>query len=387
MNLDKTPVKIGFLYSRTGVTSVVESQQREAAILAVEEINQDGGLLGEELLFSGCDTRSNPAAFRAEGARLLSEERVDALFGCYMSSCRKAVLQTVNDHKSTLFYPTHYEGFEYAKGCIYSGATPNQSAKWLADFMTQTYGGRFFFVGSNYIFPYEINRLMRDLLSNRGADVVDEVYIPLGSSGDEIDCVINRIKQSQPVIVFSTLVGTDAVDFYRAYDNAGFDRTIMPICSVTAGEPEMAAMGRSAAEGNIKAAPYFSVIDSDVNRRFVTRFRERFGEEASLCAEAEAAYFQIKLFAEAVRQAGGTDRDDLLRVLPTFSLEAPQGLVRVDAATNHTVLWPRVAIVDADGKFRIVREASSPVIPSPYLIQLEDPVALSHAAFAKSSLS
>lgn len=387
MTLDKTPVKIGFLYSRTGVTSVVESQQRKAAMLAVEEINQDGGLLGEELLFAGNDTRSNPGAFRAEGMRLLAEERVDALFGCYMSSCRKAVLPTVNDHKSTLFYPTHYEGFEYAKGCIYSGATPNQNAKWLADFMTQTYGSRFFFVGSNYVFPYEINSLMRDLLSNRGAEIVDEVYIPLASTGDEINDVIARIKQTQPVIVFSTMVGTDAVDFYRAYDRAGFDRTVMPICSVTAGEPEMAAMGRSAAEGNIKAAPYFSVIDSDVNRRFVSRFRARFGEEAALCAEAEAAYFQVKLFAEAVRQAGGSHRDELMRVLPTFSLEAPQGVVRVDATTNHTVLWPRVAIVDADGKFRIVRQASSPVIPAPYLMQLEDPVVPLKAGLAKSGLS
>jgi len=385
MNRKKTPVRIGLLYSNTGVTSVVESQQRKAAMLAIEEINQEGGLLGEELLFSGNDTRSNPAAFRAEGDRLLSEERVDALFGCYMSSCRKAVLPTVNDHKSMLFYPTHYEGFEYAQGCIYSGAAPNQSAKWLADFMTQNYGSRFFFVGSNYVFPYEINRLMRDLLSNRGADVVDEVYIPLAATGDEINDVITRIKQSEPVIVFSTMVGTDAVDFYRAYDRAGFDRTIMPICSVTAGEPEMAVIGKDAAEGNIKVAPYFSVIDSDINRRFVSSFRKRFGEGASLCAEAEAAYFQVRLFAEAVRRAETTNRDALMRILPTFSLEAPQGVVRVDAATNHTLLWPRVAIVGADGQFKIVREASAPVVPSPYLIQLDDPTVLSHAAFAESS--
>ncbi len=373
MDPRKTPVSIGFLYSSTGVTSAVETNQRNAALLAIEEINQSGGLLGEELLFSGNDTSSNPAQFRAEAERLIVEDKVEALFGCYMSSCRKAVLPTISDHKTMLFYPTHYEGFEYANGCIYSGSAPNQNAKWLADFMAQNYGSRYFFVGSNYVFPYEINSLMRDLLSNRGAEVVDEVYVPLAITKKDIDDVIARIKQSGPVIIFSTMVGEGAVDFYKAYDKAGFDRTQSPICSVTAGELEMAAIGKDAAEGNIKVAPYFSVIQNDANRRFVSRFRERFGEDTPLCAESEAAYFQVKLFAEAVKQVGTTERETLMRILPTVLFDAPQGMVRIDAKTNHTLLWPRVAIVNAEGEFQIVREASAPVIPSPYLMQLDDP--------------
>ncbi|AEI94789.1 aliphatic amidase expression-regulating protein AmiC [Roseobacter litoralis Och 149] len=373
MGHKKSPVRIGLLYSDTGVTSVIETHQRNAALLAIEEINQDGGLLGQEFLFSGDDTCSNPVAFRAEAERLILEDKVDALFGCYMSSCRKAVLPPVSANKSMLFYPTHYEGFEYAQGCIYSGAAPNQNAKWLADFMTQNYGRRYFFVGSNYVFPYEINSLMRDLLSNRGADVVDEVYVPLAASRSDIDNVIARIKQNGPVIIFSTMVGKSAVDFYKAYDKAGFDRTKSPICSVTAGELEMAAIGKDAAEGNIKVAPYFSVIQNDVNQRFVSNYRERFGADEALCAECEAAYFQIKLFAEAAKQVGTTEREALMRVLPTVSVDAPQGMVRVDATTNHTLLWPRVAIANAQGQFEIVREASEPVIPSPYLMQLDDP--------------
>lgn len=377
MTSSKAPVRLGLLYSDTGVTSVVESQQRQAAILAIEEINADGGLLGEEVLYFGKDTRSTPADFRAEGERLIVEDGVDALFGCYMSSCRKAVLPTVSGHKSMLFYPTHYEGFEYAQGCIYSGAAPNQNAKWLADFMTRHYGSRYILVGSNYVFPYEVNRLMRDLLSNRGAEVVDEIYVPLTADRGQIADVITRIKQEGPVIVFSTLVGDNAVDFYRAYDAAGFDRTHMPICSVTAGEPEMAAIGRDAAEGNIKVAPYFSVIDSAANRRFTSHFHARFGGGVgggvALCAEAEAAYFQVKLFAEAVARTGSTQQDAVTRVLPTFSLDAPQGRIRIDAKTNHTVLWPRVGIVDAQGLFEIVQEATAPVIPAPYLIELDEP--------------
>lgn len=372
------PVTVGFLFSDTGATSVIERAQKRAALLAVEEINNEGGVLGRELLIAGNDTGSNPARFQAEARRLLVDVGVEALFGCYMSSTRKPVLREVEAHGSLLFYPTHYEGFEYAQGCIYSGAAPNQNARWLADYMTETYGHRYFFVGSNYVFPYELNRIMRDLLSNRGAEVVDEVYIPVDADDDDIDRVIARIRDtnnaSGPVIIFSTIVGTSAVKFYQAYDRAGFDRDTCPIGSVTTGEPEMRVIGKDASIGHVKAAPYFNVIKSEANKRFTTAYLDRFGPDIPLCAESEAAYFQVKLFAEAVRRVETFDRSEILRVLPTFSLEAPQGSVRVDEITHHTSLWPRVGVVRDDGEFEIVREAIAPVAPAPYLVELDDPL-------------
>jgi branched-chain amino acid transport system substrate-binding protein len=378
MSFQDDPVTIGFLFSDTGVTSVIESAQKLAATLAVKEINAEGGLLGREIRIEGRDTGSDPQRFRSEAERLLTKVGVVALFGCYMSSTRKPVLREVEAHGSMLFYPTHYEGFEYAKGCIYSGAAPNQNARWLADFMTETYGKRYFFVGSNYVFPYELNRIMRDLLSNRSAEVVDEVFVPLDSTQADIDKVIGKIAAATaaegPLIIFSTLVGDGAIQFYQAYHDAGFDRRTSPICSVTTGEPEFKVIGKAASIGNVKAAPYFNVIKSEANATFVKAYTERFGTAVPLCAESEAAYFQVKLFAEAVRRVGTFHRDDVLRVLPTFSFEAPQGPVRVDEITHHTSVWPRVAIVRADGEFEIVREASGPVAPAPYLMELDDPI-------------
>lgn len=374
------PITIGFLFSTSGVTSGVESTQRQAATLAVEEVNRQGGVVGRELFIVGNDTGSDPKRFRAEAQRLLEEDRVDALFGCYMSSSRKAVLPVIESFGSTLFYPTHYEGFEYSSGCIYSGAAPNQNARWLADYVTETYGDRYFFVGSNYVFPYELNRIMRDLLSNRKADVVDEVYIPLDPSADDIERVISRIRAHGPVIVFSSIVGVGAVKFLQAYDRAGFDRRTYPITSVTIGEPEMKAAGKEASAGNVKAAPYFSSVRSLANSRFVAAYRDRFGPDMPICADAEAAYFQVRLFAEAANRAGTTDRDALLRILPTFSYEAPQGPVQVDEATHHTALWPRVAVMRDNGEFEIVREASAPVAPAPYLVELDNPLDLPSAS-------
>lgn len=370
----EAPVTIGFLFSQTGVTSVIERPQGLAARLAVEEINQAGGILGREVRIAGKDTRSVPAGFRAEAERLLREENAKALFGCYMSSTRKAVHPVVDAHESLLFYPTHYEGFEYAAGCIYSGAAPNQNARLLADYMTATYGEKFFFVGSNYVFPYEYNRIMRDLLSNRNATVVDEVYISLDPGHEEIARVIQRIRENGPSIVFSTLVGVGALRFYEAYHRAGFDRSRFPISSVSTGEPEMMAIGLEASVGNVKAAPYFSVLDNPINRSFVAAMHKMFGHETPISAETEAAYFQVKLYAEAVNRCGAFDRESIMRTLPTFSYEAPQGTVRVDTVTHHTSLWPRVAVMRESGVFEVVRESPVPVDPAPYLMVLEDPV-------------
>ncbi|KFE36181.1 transporter substrate-binding domain-containing protein [Thioclava atlantica] len=364
------PVTIGLLFSQTGVTSVIERTQRQAAMLAVEEINDAGGIDGREILIEDSDPASDPVRFKSEAERLI-DVGATTIFGCYMSSTRKAVLPVVEQRRALLFYPTLYEGFEFSSSCVYSGAAPNQNSRWLADYLTDTYGDRFVFVGSNYVFPYESNRIMRDLLLHRGAQVLDEVYIPLRHNEDYIERAIARIKAAGPAVVFSTVVGEGSVRFYQAYDRAGFDRSVQPIASLTTGEPELLEVGKDASIGNVTAAPYFSVLKTEANLRFVAAYHRRFGPDHPISAGTEAAYFQVHLFAEAVRRAGATDRDSVLRSLPTFSYEAPQGAVQVEEATHHTSLWPRVAVVGENGQFEIVREAAAPVKPDPYLIEYD----------------
>lgn len=366
------PIEIGFLFSQSGVTSLVERSQRQAALLAVDEVNAAGGVLGKTLLVVDSDPASDPVRFRAEATRLL-DRNVAALFGCYMSSTRKAVLPLVEQRGSLLFYPTLYEGFEYSNNCIYSGAAPNQNARILADYLTEHFGDSFFFVGSNYVFPYEINRIMRDLLSNRGGHVVDEFYIPLKPNIEDIQRVLSAIRAAGPVTVFSTVVGDGAVDFYRAYHEAGFDPRVQPISSLTFGEPEIRALGTEASVGHIKAAPYFSVLSNPANRNFMTAYRTKFGDDIPPCAEAEAAYLQVRLFAEAVNRAGETGVPAVLRTLPTFTFEAPQGPVRIDGRSHHTCVWPRIAVVRDHGGFEVVRESASPVTPEPYLVEHDEP--------------
>lgn len=362
------PLTVGVLFSSTGVTAVVEQTQRNAVLLAIDEVNADGGLSGRELRAVGPDPGSDPKRYGQAAADLLNHG-VRIIFGCYMSSTRRAVLPLIESREALLFYPTLYEGFEFSPSCIYSGAAPNQNSLGLARYLTGHIDERFFFVGSNYVFPYESNRIMRDLLQNQGASVVDERYLSLEPNADEIDHVINLIRNFAPVTIFSTVVGDSAAAFYRAYERAGFDRTVAPIASLTVGEPEMRAMGVSAAEGHITSAPYFSTVDRPESRSFVARYRAAYGEDAPISACTESAYLQVHLFAEAARRAGSDDPSSILKALPTFSFDAPQGTVRIDARTNHTHLWPRVARVASNGAFEIIEEVQAPVAPDPYMIE------------------
>src|ERR1700739_670075 len=241
--------RVGVLFSQTGVTSGIERTQLNATLLAIEEINAAGGVLGRPIEPVMYDPGSDPKKFRAFAERLFQVDRIRLLFACYMSSTRKAVLPVVEAHRGLLFYPTLYEGFEYSRHCIYTGAAPNQNSLQLAKFLLSVYGNRFLFVGSNYVYPYESNRVMGDFVSQGKGKVLDELYIPLYPEDEDFDRVIARIKKTSPDVIFSPVVGSGTSTLYRAYRAAGFDPIRMPIASLTTSEGGVAGMGAGGAEG------------------------------------------------------------------------------------------------------------------------------------------
>src|ERR1700748_3265046 len=209
------PWRVGVLFSQTGVTSAVERSQLNATLLAIDEINANGGVLGRPIEPVMYDPESDPKKFRAFAERLFQVDRVRLLFACYMSSTRKAVWPVVEAHRGLLFYPTLYEGFEYSRHCIYTGAAPNQNSLQLAKCLLSAYGTRLLFVGSNYIYPYESNRVMADFVSQGKGKVLDELYIPLYPEDKDFDRVIERIKKTWPDVIFSTVVGSGTSTLYR----------------------------------------------------------------------------------------------------------------------------------------------------------------------------
>jgi len=362
------PWRVGILFSQTGVTAVIERSQLRGTVLAIEEINAAGGINGRELVPVIYDPASEPSRFARLTEKLLVEDGVTSIFGCYTSTSRKAVLPVVERRNGLLWYPTLYEGFEYSPNVIYTGAAPNQNSVELAEYLIERYGSRFYFIGSDYIYPRESNRIMRELLSAHRGIVVAERYLDLRAGPWDFKPIMAEVNRTGPDVIFSTVVGQATAYLYQAYADAGIDPDDMPIASLTTCEAEVSLMGADVGCGHITAAPYFQQVRSPDNDAFVARYKKRFGNDEPTNMCVEAAYFQVHVFAKALRQTNTMDTDVLRSVVLGSEFDAPQGHIVIDPDTNHTNLWTRIGRVNAVGQFDIVRESQVSLKPDPYLV-------------------
>lgn len=360
--------RVGILFSRSGVTAGVEVTQANGALLAIEEINNRGGVRGRKISPIFRDPQSAPKLYGQLARTLLVDEDVKIIFGGYMSSTRKAVLPEVEAHRGLLFYPTFYEGFEYSPWCFYGGAASNQNAVPLTRYLMKEFGPRFLLVGSNYVFPYEYNRVVTDLVTLSKGKILDEIYVPLDAKREDFNRAISRIKKLEPDVIVSTVVGTSVTYFYEAYQEAGFSPASMPIAAATTTEAEIAQMPLAAAVGHFTSTPFFETVQSEAARRFVEAYKARFGADAPVTACAEAAYTQVHMYAKAVELTGTDNPEIIAAALAGMEFDAPQGRVRIDPSNHHTELWPRIGRVDRNGKFEVVWETATRIKPDPYFV-------------------
>lgn len=362
--LVKPTIKIGVLHSLTGTMATSEAPLVDAVRLAVEEVNQAGGVNGAQIEMVVVDCRSDAAYCALRAERLITRDGVQALFGCWTSECRKAVKTVVEKHHHLLFYPLQYEGFEQSPNILYTGAAPNQQLIPMVSWAMQQCGNRAYLIGSDYVFPRTANQIVNKLLLAKGGRAVAERYVPLG--GRDMDAIARDIAARRPDFVVNTLNGDSNRYFFQALGRAGVRAEDIPVFSTSIAGAELAAIGPELVAGHYAAWNYFMAIDSDENREFIERFRSRFGRERVLDDPMEAAYVGVRLWVNALRRADTLDAATMKIALAQQTLSAPEGMVAVDAATRH--LWKPVRIgkVRADGQFDIVWQSFGSVAPAPF---------------------
>lgn len=359
-------IKVGVLFSLTGTTAIIEESLNKATIMAIEEINAAGGINGMQITPIVEDPASDPATFAEKARKLVVGDKCVSVFGSYTSASRKAVLPVFEKRNNLYFYPTLYEGRECSKNVIYTGAVPNQQQDEFVPWLVEKFGKKFFLIGSNYIYPKEENNYCKKLLEKLGAEVVNEEYVPLGHS--EFSSVINKIKSTQPNVIFSTVVGDSVVALHRQYRAAGLDPEKMPMASLTTSENEVAAMGGDAAAGHFTSAPYFMVHKSPENEKFVAAYKKRWGDDKVTHFVSEPCYFQMYLFKQAIEKLAGSDisPDTIREAIKGQELIAPQGKIRLEKENLHTWLWPKIAVAKSDGQFEILKDSAEWKAPDPY---------------------
>lgn len=360
----KPVIKIGVLHSLTGTMAVSESPLVDAVRLAVEEANQSGGVNGAQIEMIVTDCRSDAGYCAQQAEKLITQDKVQALFGCWTSDCRKAVKPVVEKHHHLLFYPLQYEGLEQSPDIIYTGAAPNQQVIPMVTWALQRRGKRVYMIGSDYVFPRTANKIVKKLLQAQGGQLVEERYVPLGEKN--LDAIVREIATLRPDFVLNTLNGDSNLHFFRALQQAGIRAADIPVFSTSIAEAELVAIGAELVAGHFAAWNYFQSVQGDENRAFIERFRNRYGSQRVLDDPMEAAYIGVRLWVNAQRSAGTQDLSTIKNVLGQQTLAAPEGIVAVDAETRH--LWKTVRIARAriDGQFDIVWQSAHGIPPAPF---------------------
>ena len=359
------PIRVGILHSRTGPMEISENSMIDAEVLALEEINDSGGLLGRQVEWVIADGESDWPTF-ARGARgLIEKEKVSVIFGCWTSASRKSVKPVVESKAHLLIYPMAYEGLEQSPHIIYTGAAPNQqvipAVSWCHEKLKAK---KFFLVGSDYVWPHCVNEIVKDQLKALGAECVGESYILFGSA--KVDAAVGEIKKAAPDVIISTVVGDSNAPFYLGLKAAGITPSRTPVLSFSIAEDELRKLPLGEMVGDYSAWDYFQSLGRPENREFVRKFQARYGSDRVTSDVIEAAYNSVLLWSQAVVEAESAEVSDVIKAIRRQSLNAPEGIVSVDYETQHT--WRPVYIgrVRADGQFDLVWNSDKPVRPIPY---------------------
>tara|TARA_B100000315_G_scaffold98768_1_gene90745 strand:- start:1207 stop:2454 length:1248 start_codon:yes stop_codon:yes gene_type:complete len=358
------PVKIGILHSLSGTMAISERSVVDAALLAVDEINAGGGVIGRQILPVVVDGQSDWITFQQEAERLITEEDVSVIFGCWTSACRKMVKPVIERRDHLLFYPIQYEGLEESPNIVYTGAAPNQqiipAVKWFLD----NRGKRFFLVGSDYVFPWAANAIIKDYLGYLGGETVGEEYILLGSK--EVDDVISEIVAAKPDVIFNTINGDTNLAFFQGLASSGIDSYEIPTVSFSIAEEELRSLDSELMAGNYAVWNYFQSLDTPDNHRFVESFKRKYGEDRVVDDAIRAGYLGLYLWAAAVESAGTDDVSKVKESLRGQQFDAPGETVYVDSENLHTWKSPIIGQIKADGQFGIVWKSETIIHPVPY---------------------
>ena len=361
----KKTVKVGLLHSLTGTMSISEIAVRDAELLAIEEINAAGGILGCQIKVVEEDVKSNPRMFAEKARKLLMEDKVATIFGCWTSDSRKAVQPVVEDLYGLLWYPVQYEGFEASPNIMYMGASPNQQVIPAIDFCSEKLGKRMYLIGSDYVFPHTCNAIIKSQLKHLGGSCVAEVYVPMHEA--DFTKIVKEIKELKPDVIINTLNGSSNQSFFSQLKYSGLDAEDIPVMSFSVSESEIKSIGADKLKGHYLAWNYFESTATAKNTRFVANFKKEFGDNIAVGDPEEAAYNAVNLWASACARAGSFDVEAVRIAAKGISYIAPEGIVTIDGSNQHLYKIIRIGKIDERGQVEELYSSTAPVKPDPYL--------------------
>jgi urea transport system substrate-binding protein len=378
------PIKVGLLWSLTGMLAVVENDSTQVSLFAIDKINAAGGIAGKQIEPVVVDAKSDIKVYSEKISELILKDRVVSTHGCYTSASRRAVMPIVMKWDHLFYYPTCYEGRECMQNIINTGPLANQHSFELVPFMVKNFGPKVYLIGSNYIWPKESNKNIKVWLEQSGGEVVGEDYVPLG--GSEFAPIFNKVRQTEPHWIMSTVVGDSDIALHKQFLQEGFKADKMPIAALTTGEIETRAMGNEAGAGHFLSAPYFQTLENPTNQKFVEEYlSSKYGGGGVTHYNMEETYLGILAWKKGVERALEETGGDWEAITPRMIRdvsgnwkdkgpvtieddESPEGKVWLDPDNFNIWLVPKIGQCQSDGQFKIVHNVGKHVGPDPFAI-------------------
>jgi urea transport system substrate-binding protein len=358
-------IKVGILHSLSGTMAISEVTVRDAELLAIEEVNAAGGVLGKKLEPVVEDGASDWPTFAEKAQKLISQDKVATTFGGWTSASRKAMLPVFERNKALLWYPVQYEGLESSPYIFYTGATTNQQIVPGLDYLKEQGKKKIFLVGSDYVFPRTANKIIKAYAAANGMTIAGEEYTPLGNT--EYSTIVNKLSLAKPDAVFNTLNGDSNVAFFKQLRSTGITAKTMPTVSVSVAEEEVVGIGPDNIAGHVVAWNYYQTTEGATNSAFVKAFKAKYGATKVTSDPMEAGYNAVKLWAAAAAKAGSTEVEAVKKAAGGISLDLPEGKVTIDGENQHVFKTARIGLIEADGQIKEVWNSGKPIKPDPYL--------------------
>lgn len=359
-------IKVGVLHSLSSFMAISEVSVKDAELLAIEEINKKGGVLGKQLKPVIEDGASDWPTFAEKAQKLISTDKVAATFGGWTSASRKAMLPVFERNKALLYYPVQYEGLEASPYIFYTGATTNQQIvpglEYLQDKLKVK---KLFLVGSDYVFPRTANKEIKAWAKDHGMEIVGEEYSPLGNT--DYATTVNKVKAAKPDAVFQTINGDSNVAFWKQFHDAGLTSKTLPVISVSTAEDEVRGIGIKNVVGQYVAWNYYQTTPGAKNAAFVKAYKAKYGADRVTDDPIEAGYVGVYLWAMAVEKAGSTNPEKVKAASKGLTFDAPEGKVTIDGENQHIYKTARIGQLQPSGLINEVGGSGKPIKPDPFL--------------------
>ncbi|MFZ5487643.1 MAG: urea ABC transporter substrate-binding protein [Burkholderiaceae bacterium] len=379
-------IKVGVLHSLSGTMAISETVLKDTVLMAIDDINAKGGVLGKKLEPVVVDPASNWPLFAEKAKQLLTQDKVAVVFGCWTSVSRKSVLPVFEENNGLLFYPVQYEGEELSKNVFYTGAAPNQQAIPAVEYLMSKEGGgakRFVLLGTDYVYPRTTNKILRAFLKTKGVKDADimETYTPFGHSDYQtIVADIKKFSQGGKTAVVSTINGDSNVPFYKELGNAGLKAKDVPVVAFSVGEEELRGVDAKPLVGHLAAWNYFMSLKNPTNAAFIKQWSD-YAKAKSIPGHKdkpltndpmEATWIGIHMWKQAVEKAKSTDTDKVIAAMAGQTFQAPDGfLVKMDEKNHHLHKPVMVGEIRADGQFNVVWKTKGPIKAQPWSPYIE----------------